>query len=196
MTVAPDKQSKFKIAVRIPGWARNQVTPCSLYKFLATATNEPVTLKVNGETVPLNIENGYVSLNCKWKSGDVIELNLPMPVRRVVASENVKADAGRVALQRGPIVFCAEWPDNPDGKVRNLMLPDDQPLTATFEPSLLNGVETIEGRAFRVSKADDGSLIKTEQDFKAIPYFAWANRGRGEMAVWLADAEASVRMPR
>jgi DUF1680 family protein len=195
MTVAPDKQSKFKIAVRIPGWARNEVTPGSLYKFLATATNEPVTLKVNGESVPLNIENGYVSLNRKWKSGDVIELNLPMPVRRVMASGNVKADAGRVALQRGPIVFCAEWPDNPNGKVRNLMLPDDQSLTATFEPALLNGVETIQGRAFRVSKNADGSLMKTEQDFKAIPYFAWANRGRGEMAVWLADSEATVRVP-
>jgi uncharacterized protein len=144
----------------------------------------------------LKIENGYVSLDRKWKNGDVIELNLPMPVRRVVANEKVKADAGRVALQRGPIVFCAEWPDNPNGKVRNLILPDDQPLAATYEPSLLNGVETIEGRAFGVSKDADGSLIKTEQDFKAIPYFAWANRGRGEMAVWLAESESIIPLPR
>jgi DUF1680 family protein len=110
-----------------------------------------------------------------------------------VANQNVEADAGRVALQRGPIVFCAEWPDNPNGKVRNLLLPDDQTLTATFQPSLLNGVETITGKAFGISKDENGQLAKTEQAFKAIPYFAWANRGRGEMAVWIADSETSAR---
>jgi DUF1680 family protein len=113
----------------------------------------------------------------------------------VQANENVKADIGRVALQRGPIVFCAEWPDNPDGKVRSLLLPDDQSLTATFEPTLLNGVETLSGKAFDVSKSADGSLTKKEQDFKAIPYYAWANRGKGEMAVWFADSDSSVRIP-
>jgi DUF1680 family protein len=195
MTVAPDKKSRFAIAVRIPGWARNEVAPGGLYKFLDAATNEPVTIKVNGKPVKIELTNGYAILNRTWKSGDVIELNLPMPVRRVVASENVRADAGRVALQRGPIVFCAEWPDNPNGKVRNLILPDDQTLTTTFEPALLNGVEIIKGRAFSVFKNADGSIVKAEQDFKAIPYFAWANRGRGEMAVWIADSETSVRIP-
>ena len=195
ISVTPDKKSNFTVAVRIPGWAQNEVVPRNLYRFADAATNEPVTLKVNGEAVSLKIEKGYVSLNRKWKKGDLIELNLPMPVRRVVANENVKADAGRIALQRGPIVFCAEWPDNPNGKVRNLVLPDDQPLTATFEPSLLNGVETIQGRAFNVTKDAGGSLVKTEQDFKAIPYFAWANRGRGEMAVWIADSESRMRAP-
>jgi uncharacterized protein len=193
--VAPDKTSKFTVAVRIPGWARNEVVPGSLYKFADATTNEPVTLKVNGKAVPLEVEKGYVSVNRKWEKGDVIELDLPMPVRRVVADEKVKADTGRIALQRGPIVFCAEWPDNPNGKVRSLVLPDDQPLTATFEPSLLNGVETIQGRAFSISKDAGGSLVKTEQDFKAIPYYAWANRGRGEMAVWLADSEATGHAP-
>jgi DUF1680 family protein len=72
------------------------------------------------------------------------------------------------------------------------MLPDDQSLTATFEPLLLNGVETVEGRAFSVSRDANGSLVKTGQDFKAIPYFAWANRGKGEMTVWLANSENSV----
>jgi uncharacterized protein len=192
ITVAPEKKSKFSIAVRIPGWARNEVMPGDLYRFLEDVTNEPVTLKVNGRSVAIKLNDGYAILDRAWKKGDVIELNLPMPVRRVVANENVKADVGRVALERGPIVFCAEWPDNPNGKVRNLMLPDDQSLTATFEPALLNGVETVKGRAFSVSRSADGSLVKTEQDFKAIPYFAWANRGEGEMTVWLPDSESSV----
>ena len=194
MEDGPDKKSRFAIKVRIPGWARNEPVPGDLYTFL-DAVKEPVTLKVNGKSVPLKIEHGYVSLNRSWKAGDVIDLNLPMAVRRVVANKNVQADVGRVALQRGPIVFCAEWPDNPGGKVRNLLLPDDEPLTAGFEPALLNGVETITGKAFSVTKDADGRLVKTERVFKAIPYFAWANRGKGEMEVWLADSENSVRAP-
>jgi DUF1680 family protein len=78
---------------------------------------------------------------------------------------------------RGPIVFCAEWPDNPNGRVLDLTLPIDQPLTAKFDPQLLNGVEVIKGRALNTDKE--------EQDFTAIPYFAWANRGPGQMTVWL-----------
>jgi DUF1680 family protein len=192
ITVAADKKSKFILAIRVPGWARNEVVPGDLYQFSDAATDEPVTLKVNGVSVAVKLNKGYAILNRNWKSGDVIELNLPMPVRRVLASKNVKADLGRVALQRGPIVFCAEWPDNPGGKVRNLILPDNQLLTAVFEPSLLNGVETIQGRALGVSKKADNSVVETEQDFKAIPYFAWANRGKGEMSVWMANTETRL----
>src|SRR6201999_545264 len=131
-TVDPTKKSKFEIAVRIPGWARNEPVPGDLYKFLDEATNPAVTLKVNGKAVAIKLENGYATMNRTWKKGDIIELNLPMPVRRVLANDNVKSDVGRVALQRGPVVFCAEWPDNPNGKVRNLILPDNQSLTAMF----------------------------------------------------------------
>lgn len=194
ITVAPEKKSRFTVAVRIPGWARNEVLPGDLYHFAVTNT-EPVTLSVNGRPIPLKIENGYAKLDRRWKAGDVIELNLPMPVRRILANEHVKSDAGRVALQRGPIVFCAEWPDNPGGKVRNLVLPDDQKLTAAFEPALLNGVETLSGQAVAVAKNADGSLTETKQDFKAIPYYAWATRGEGEMIVWLADSENSLHLP-
>jgi DUF1680 family protein len=176
ITVSPEKKSRFTLAVRIPGWARNEPVPSDLYRF-AHVDIEPVALAINGKAVPIRLENGYAKLRRSWKPGDVLELNLPMPVRRVVANANVNADAGRVALQRGPIVFCTEWPDNPDGKVLDLTLPDNQPLTAQFEPQLLNGVEVIKGRAIN---ADD-----KEQDFTAIPYYAWANRGPGQMTVWL-----------
>ena len=195
ITVAPHKKSKFTIAVRIPGWARNEAVPGGLYQFLKGAANEPVTLKVNGKEVPIKLDQGYVRLNRSWKKGDVIELNLPMPVQRVLASDKVKADRGRIALQRGPIVFCAEWPDNPNGKVRNLILPRDQSFNATFEPSLLNGVETINGKAVTVSQNADGAMVKAEQPFKAIPYFAWANRGKGEMAVWFTEVGTNAPIP-
>jgi DUF1680 family protein len=172
------------------------VLPSDLYQFADDHTNEPVTIEVNGHLVPVKLDQGYAILDRTWKNGDSVDLNLPMPIRRVVANENVKADLGKVALQRGPIVFCAEGVDNPDGKVRNLLLPDTESLAANYEPSLLNGVETLKGRAFSVVQQPDGSLVKTEQDFKAIPYFAWANRGKGEMTVWLANSDHSVEFPK
>jgi DUF1680 family protein len=194
VTVAPTEPGEFTVNVRIPGWARDQVVPSDLYSFLKEA-KESGSLKLNGKSIPLQLDKGYVSLKRTWQKDEVIELELPMPVRRVVAKENVQADRGRVALERGPLVYCAEWPDNPEGKVRNLLLPDDQPLTAEFEPELLNGVEVIKGKALSVTTDETGALVKVAQDFKTIPYFAWANRGRGQMAVWLADSEKSVRVP-
>jgi DUF1680 family protein len=196
LTVNPSRTSRLALNVRIPGWARNEPVPGDLYRFVDRAT-EPVTLKVNGRSVPVTPDHGYARLDRTWKRGDTVELTLPMPVRRIVANEQVTADRGRVALQRGPLVYCAEWPDNPQGRVRNLMLPDDAALTAEFRPELLRGVEVVRGTAQSLAYDGDGRLVKTAQPFTAIPYFAWANRGRGEMAVWLPDTEASARpLPR
>jgi hypothetical protein len=192
MTVNPDKTAQFVINVRIPGWARNEAVPGDLYRF-QDKINEPATIKINGKPAPLKLEKGYASLNRNWKTGDVIELALPTPVRRIVANDQVEADRGRVALQRGPLVYCAEWPDNPGGRVRNLMLPDSATLTAEFKPDLLNGVTVIKSRALALTSNADGKAIKTEQDFTAIPYYAWANRGSGEMIVWLPNNESGVK---
>jgi DUF1680 family protein len=168
--VQPDQPGKLAFHLRIPGWARNEASPEGLYTFLDKSDAAPA-LQVNGKPAPIILEDGYAVLNRTWKKGDVIQLELPMPVRRVLAKEQVAADQGRVALQRGPIVYCLEWPDNPGAKVRETVLTDGEPLTAQFEPDLLNGVETIEA----------GHL-------KAIPYFAWANRGKGDMEVWISRA--------
>ncbi len=192
VTINPDKTGPFTVNVRIPGWARNEAVPSDLYRFAETV-NDSVTLKVNGKSVPLKLDKGYVGLSRAWKKGDVIELLMAMPVRRIIANDQVGADRGRVALQRGPIVYCAEWPDNPEGHVRNLALPDSARLTAEFKPGLLTGVTVIKGRAFSLSLDAEGKLIRREQDFTAIPYFAWANRGRGEMLVWLPNSEASAK---
>jgi hypothetical protein len=116
-----------------------------------------------------------------------------MPVRRVVAHESVEADRDRVALQRGPIVYAAEWPDNPNGKVRNIVLPDTSSLTSEFRRDLLNGVQIIKGRASAFAYDARGSVTKTEQDLVAIPYATWANRGPGQMAVWLARTDAAAK---
>jgi DUF1680 family protein len=192
MTVTPDETAKFTINLRIPGWARNEVVPSNLYRF-EHQVNEPPMMKVNGKSAPLNMNRGYAVLQRSWKKGDVVELNLPMPVRRVVANEEVSDDVGKVALQRGPLVYCVEWPDMKDGHVVNLLL-DDEPLTAEFRPDLLNGVEIVKGEALSLRYADPHKTLEKERvGLTAIPYYAWANRGRGEMAVWLARTESGAR---
>ena len=192
ITVSPDREGLFSLDVRVPGWARGEAVPSDLYRF-ADASDAKVTLRVNGLPVPLALENGYARLERRWKTGDVVELGLPMPVRRVVAHPAVEADHGRVALQRGPLVYAAEWPDNAGGKVRNLLLPDDATLSSQFRPNVLNGVQVVTGRAVALAYDADGKVTRHEQDFTAIPYYAWANRGRGEMLVFIPDREMSAR---
>ncbi|HUJ45426.1 MAG TPA: glycoside hydrolase family 127 protein [Opitutaceae bacterium] len=191
ITVSPDQRARFTINVRIPGWAHEEPVPGDLYRYQDKAA-EPAVLKVNGAAVGLTLQRGYVRLDREWKHGDVIEVSLPMPVRRVVANAAVAADRGRVALERGPLVYCAEWPDNPEGHVRNLVLRDDAPLTSEFKPDLLNGVAVINGRAVALGHDGQGRETRTEQDFTAIPYFAWANRGPGEMVVWISNGVAKT----
>ncbi len=192
ITVNPDQPANFDVKMRIPGWARNEPVPSDLYRF-AEETNHAASVRVNGRAVAMQLDKGYASLDRAWKKGDVIELNLPMPVRRVLANEQVAADRDRVAIQRGPIVYAAEWVDNPGGKVRNLMLPSSDKLSAEFKPDLLNGVEVVKGKAVALSYNADGRVEKHEQDFTAIPYYSWANRGVGQMIVWLPDKESAAK---
>jgi hypothetical protein len=185
--------TQFSILLRIPGWAQNQPVPGDLYHFLNVNSEVPL-VKVNDKPVTFRIKNGYAEIRHQWNDNDVIDFELPMPIRRIVAHDSVAADLGRVALQRGPLVYCAEWPDNPDGHILNLLLPDDSALSSEFRPDLLNGIQVIKGKtfAYKVGK-NENSLEKSEQDFMAIPYYAWAHRGKGEMAVWLAREESAVK---
>ena len=114
------------------------------------------------------------------------------PPRRL--ERQVMANRDRVALQRGPIVFAAEWPDNPNGKVRNIVLPDGNALTTEFRRDLLNGVQVItRARGRPGARRERARCSAAEQPFMAIPYATWANRGRGQMAVWLARVDAAAR---
>ncbi len=197
LTVQPnwDKSAKFTLKIRVPGWARDEAVPGGLYTF-CDALSEPVTLAINGDDVPVTVEKGYITLERLWKANDVVELKLPMLIRHVAANQNVVPDRGRIALERGPVVFCVEWPDNPPkGNVRKLLLPDEQPVTSRFDPNLLNGVQVIEGRGFNISTNEFGHVVRHLQDFTAIPYYAWANRGPGEMTVWIPNQESALHSP-
>jgi len=192
--VNPEQAGEFAINVRIPGWARNQPVPSDLYRNL-NSSDEEITLKVNGRPAALTLEKGFARIVRQWKKGDAIELDLPMTVRRVLAHEKVEDDRGRVALEYGPIVFCAEGADNKDGRVLNLVLPNTVTLQVEFRPDLLGGVEVVRGRAFGVSRDENAHPVAGQtQELVAIPYYAWAHRGSGQMTVWLAR-EVSAAKP-
>ena len=193
LMVEPDKAGPFVVRVRIPGWAQNRPVPSDLYRYL-DKNNEQVSIKVNGVTIAWTMDRGFAVLSRTWKKGDVVELNLPMPVRRVVANEKLLDDRGRVAFERGPIVFCAEWPDNKNGNVINLVVPDNAPLHTQFRKDLLDGVQIVQTSAIPVRRTlEKGVVTDPLQDFTAIPYYAWANRGMGQMIVWPAREVSAAR---
>jgi uncharacterized protein len=192
ITVNPAKTEAFEIAMRIPGWAQNQPVPSDLYHF-ANNDRTTFTLKVNGKELKYEVKDGYAIVSRKWEKGDKIEFVLPMTVREVVANEKVVYDKDKVALQRGPIVYCAEWPDYKDGHVLNLVLDTTSMFSTSFKADKLNGIEEIDGRAESIKRTMDNGTGKTNIDFVAIPYYAWANRGAGEMAVWMATQLGASR---
>ncbi|MET0394635.1 MAG: glycoside hydrolase family 127 protein [Chitinophagaceae bacterium] len=183
-SVSPAKPTAFTLMLRIPGWARNEAMPSGLYSFAGTAQQAAI-IRVNGRPVEYVLENGYAVLSRTWKKNDMIELSLPMEVRRVQASELVKEDAGRIALQRGPLMYCAEWPDN-NGRAANLVLPPGTTFAAEYKPGLLNGVVVLKGQAIAIVNTDN-KVTSQSQPFVAIPYYAWANRGPGEMMLWFPE---------
>ncbi len=193
ITVTPAKENQeFVLKIRIPGWSQNQAMPSDLYTF-SDFQKEKSFLNVNGKLVPMNLKDGFATIKRKWNSNDIVELTLPMEIRRIKANEKVEADLGKVALQKGPLVFAAEWKDNKDEYVRNILLPEESQLTSKFEKDLLNGVEIIKGKGFGFKADEKNNIIKTEQEIVAIPYYAWAHRGKGEMSVWIAQDEKAVR---
>jgi DUF1680 family protein len=189
--VDPEAAGAFTLKTRVPGWARNQAMPGDLYAF-ADTEKAAARIRLNGKELPLELENGYATIRREWHKGDTIELDLPMKIRRIRANQQVSADRDRIALQRGPIVYALEWVDSPDHHARNVLLAENQALKAEWKPGLLKGVEVIEGKvsAFRYDAAH--KLQRSEEAFTAIPYYAWANRGPGQMEVWMADRESAV----
>lgn len=193
LAVSPEKKSAFSVYLRIPGWARGEAVPGGLYHFTNPTSNPPI-LRINGEQVTYTIEKGYAVLHRTWKKGDVLSLDLPMDVQRIAAREEVKANQQRVALQRGPLVYCVEGADN-DGQAWNLILPDNAPVKAVRQPDLLGGITTLQFTAPTLHVAPDGMSVQTSpKTITAIPYFAWANRGQNPMQVWLPKKIAEVKV--
>jgi hypothetical protein len=173
--VDPAEATHFTLWLRIPGWAQRQPVPSDLYHYLDIAEAEMVKITVNREPLPVQITQGYVPIERTWQRGDVVALTLPMLVRRVVTGDAVVENRGRVAVERGPLLYCLEGVDN-DGGALNHTLHDDATFEVVWRPDLLNGVNLLH------AKQGDEALT-------FVPYYAWAHRGIGEMAVWLRRGE-------
>lgn len=184
VTVNPKSAVAFSMNVRIPGWARGEVAPGELYSFEDKSTANFV-ITVNGKPATFTMNQGYATINRTWKKGDKVELVLPMEVRRIISRPELKQDVERVALQRGPLVYCVEGADN-NGKAWDLILPDGAAFKTAYQKDLLEGVTTIQFQAPTVQISGDGQTVTTEvKTITAIPYYAWCNRGQNPMQVWL-----------
>lgn len=173
ITVSPEVKSKFAVRVRIPGWAQNKPLPGNLYAYDNSLKKAP-QLFVNNEIADYSIENGYAVLSREWNKGDEIRLSLPMEVRTVRANNLVEADRGKLAIERGPIVYCVEEIDN--SNIDNVMVSGKTQFTTDFQAELLTGIQVV--------KASGESK---NESFTAIPYYVWNNRGANKMAVWLKE---------
>ncbi len=181
MGIQVEAEGEFTLMLRVPAWCE-----------------EDVGIEVNGESVDTGISPGsYANLRRTWRPGDTINLDLPMPVRGVECHPYVAENAGRVALMRGPLLYCAEQIDNPGVDLRDLVLNGEEP-TVRLEPDLLGGVIVLQAEARAATPEDgwEGRLYRTvhtrEEDAQtrastitAVPYYAWANREPGTMRVWL-----------
>ena len=187
IVVEPERKAEFALMVRLPSWC------------------PAPTLRVNGRTLgTIERVRGYARVHRTWKRGDVVELALPMPIQRLQAHPKVEADVGRVALQRGPLIYCLEAVDN-GGSVRNLVLPPEAPLKARHRADFLGGLTVIEGLAMAVHRVSWPNQLYLPANavtdtaavhFTAIPYFANANRQRGEMEVWIAETpQQAIPLP-
>lgn len=195
LTVNPETAGEFSLRLRIPGWAEDIAIPGPLYDY-SDEQEAVISLTVNGKKERIKKENGYALINRKWEEGDKIILNMPMEVRTVTADERVEADRGRFAVQRGPIVYAAEWADN-DGKVLNLVFNPDNEMSIEERPGMLDGTVVIKTEARPAGKKLDSTVeLGEERDVTLIPYHLWNNRGPGEMMVWLpAEPEAAMATP-
>jgi DUF1680 family protein len=185
-SIDPAEKMDMALNIRIPGWAQNEAIPSDLYSYQKKSAQQ-VEIKVNGMPVSYQVEKGYAVISRKWKKNDKVEVTLPMDVRRVVANEKIADDNGKIALQRGPIMYCAEWKDN-NGQAGNFIIPKDAVFKTEFQAGLLNGVTVLKSEVKSINIDATGQNVSTQSTtLTAIPYYAWANRGKGEMMVWFPE---------
>ncbi|MBA7563040.1 Non-reducing end beta-L-arabinofuranosidase [subsurface metagenome] len=175
ISISPDKQKYFTLKVRIPGWAKGQVVPGTLYEYLEE-NPDTIVVRINGNDEELHYKKGYIEISRNWTPGDQVEVILPMKIQRVVTNEKVHENKNLVALEYGPLVYCAEEID--DNNLSEIYIPDSIAFRIEKREDLLDGVNIITG-----SVPDDTSKDALNMVF--IPYYSWSNRGVGQMKVWL-----------
>lgn len=185
VSVADNKAGEFTMKIRIPGWVRNQVVPSNLYEY-TDGKRLGYKILVNGKAVEgVKIaSDGYFNIARKWKKGDKVSIHFDMEARTVRALNLVEADRGMVSVERGPIVYCAEWPDN-DFDITSAMLNQDPKFELVEKKDLLYGINELKTQAQTLAFTKEGKLTTKDVEMTLIPYYAWCHRGSGKMRVWL-----------
>lgn len=183
--VVSNSAGKFNMKIRIPGWLCNKVVPSDLY-FYDDSIKLNYSVSVNGKKVDGQIDNGYLTIDRKWKKGDNIDIHFDMKPRLVKVNANVYDDYGRVAVERGPLVYCAEWADN-DFDVFHFILNKNTTFTVNDKPELLGGIKEVTANGLVFTTDDNGKVSVDNKIITLIPYYAWCHRGPGKMIVWMAS---------
>ncbi len=183
LTVDKNKAGNFAFKIRVPGWVRGQVLPSDLYTY-SDDKQLGYSITVNGQAIDSELNDGYFTIDRKWKKDDKIEVHFDMEPRTVIANNKVEADRGRVAFERGPIVYCAEWPDN-DFDISGILVNQSPSISIDEKPELLYGITQLVTDAQALKFGADGRLSATDVKLTLIPYYAWCHRGSGAMSVWL-----------
>jgi DUF1680 family protein len=189
----PKIKTIFGVKLRIPGWIMGEASPGGLYNFTNKDTAK-FTVLLNGKQIDYTIEKGYVFIKRQWKAGDTLELNMPMDIQRIESRLEVKANVQRVALQRGPLLYCVEAADN-SGKASNILLPSKNGITTIGKEILTEKVVALEANGTLLDISADGQQAQTvPYKITAIPYYTWSNRGSGQMQVWLPVKILNVKL--
>ena len=187
------KNTKTAIAFRIPGWSRGIAAPGNLYSFRDTSKGQP-TLFVNGKPLQYLYEDGYAVIQREWKNDDIIEFNIPMKINEIVARNELEVNNDRIAIQRGPIVYCVEGADN-NGKAWNILSSLDADFVTENYAVLDEKVVSIVANlpVLKINQEGNGAII-TKEKVRAIPYYTWCNRGSNQMQVWLPISFKDIKI--
>lgn len=191
ITVSTPKPAAFTLYIRKPSWAGEASE--SLYRPV-NAADTTVLFYVNGKPVPVTEENGYIRIDRKWKQGDVVQFAFTMMPWLVQSKNDIKQNEGRLAIQRGPLVYCVEGADN-GNKAWNIILPANTQLSTVADKVLDESIVALQASVPVVTVSADGTALQTEmRSVKAIPYYTWANRGKNEMQIWLPTKIKDVKI--
>lgn len=193
LIVTPAKAAEFDLHIRIPGWCQGPSSSTDLYQTADRPPSAGARFEVNGKVVEKpQVVRGYATLHRRWKTGDVVQISFPMPVLRLKANSRVEADQDRIALMRGPLVYCFEGADN-GGAVQNLVIPPHTEFVPEYRGDLLGGVTILEATATGIFKTSSNQVMTTPFRVTATPYYANANRGTCQMQVWMREDQAGAK---
>jgi DUF1680 family protein len=193
INVSVAKKTKYAMHIRIPGYVNGIAAPGGLYNFF-DKTQIPFVITLNGVVFNYTLDKGYAVIDKEWKNNDVVEMTIPMDIKKIIARDELKQDNDRMALQRGPLVYCFEGADN-NGKAWNMILPVNAVFTVqNFKIKDENIIALVSNLPVVNVSADSASVNTGLQQVKAIPYYTWCNRGSNPMQVWLPTKIKDVKI--